>query len=169
MLKIVGVVFVVVSCGTVGFRLADNHRREEQYLRQLVRILDFIACELQYRLTPLPTVCVQVSREFPAKIGNVFACLEQEMRRQILPDMARCMEFTLNKVQDLPPITRKCLRLLGASIGRFDIEGQLKGLEAVRQECKRNLEDLAKNRDTRIRGYQTLGLCAGAAIAILLV
>lgn len=169
MLKIFGVILVIISCGAVGFRMADNHKREEKYLRQFVRVLDFISCELQYRLTPLPTLCIQVAHAFPTKIGMIFACLEQEMQKQILPDMDRCMDAALEKVQDLPPICKKCLSLLGASVGRFDIDGQLKGLESVRYECGRHLEDLARNRDTRIRGYQTLGLCAGAAIAILLV
>ncbi len=169
MLKIIGVVLVIVSCGAVGFRMADNHIREERSLRQLVRILDFITCELQYRLTPLPTVCVQIASEFPSRIGKVFAYLEHEMQQQILPNTETCMESSLCRFHDLPPITRKCLHLLGASIGRYDIDGQLKGLEAVRQECRRNLDDLSKNRETRIRGYQTLGLCAGAAIAILLI
>ena len=31
------------------------------------------------------------------------------------------------------------------------------------------LEQMAEGRDTRLRSYQTLGLCAGAALAILLV
>jgi len=49
------------------------------------------------------------------------------------------------------------------------MEGQLKGLESVRQECRRQVETLSYNRDARLRSYQTLGLCAGAALAILFV
>ena len=59
--------------------------------------------------------------------------------------------------------------LLGKSIGRFDMDGQIKGLEAVRQDCRRRLDELSKDRDTRLRSYQTLGLCAGAALAILFI
>ena len=61
------------------------------------------------------------------------------------------------------------LILLGRWLGRFDLDGQLKGLDAVRQECRRHLEELNNNREVRLRSYQTLGLCAGAAIAILFI
>ena len=59
--------------------------------------------------------------------------------------------------------------MLGTSLGRFDLTGQLNGLEQVRSHCRRELEALAGNRDQRVRGYQTLGICAGAALAILFV
>lgn len=79
------------------------------------------------------------------------------------------MSAALERVGKLPTLTREELLLLGRTIGRFDMEGQLKGLESVRQECRRQVETLSYNRDTRLRSYQTLGLCAGAALAILFV
>ena len=58
---------------------------------------------------------------------------------------------------------------MGSSLGRFDLEGQLQGLESVRIYCREQLDELSKDRDVRLRSYQTLGLCAGAALAILFV
>ncbi|MBQ5608452.1 MAG: stage III sporulation protein AB [Oscillospiraceae bacterium] len=169
LLKILGVILVIAGCGSVGFRIAANYRQEEKSLRQLIGILDFMECELQYRLTPLPELCRQTAREFSAMPGKVFHVLALEMEAQILPNMERCMAATLEKMHDIPTITRNGLSLLGKSIGRFDLDGQLKGLEAVRQDCRRNLESLCNNRDSRLRSYQTLGLCAGAALAILFI
>ena len=91
------------------------------------------------------------------------------MEAQVSPDLDACMSSVVDKTAKLTPMTRDELVLLGKSVGRFDIEGQLKGLEAVRQDCRRLLESLLCNRDIRIRSYQTLGLCAGAALAILFV
>ncbi len=169
LLKLFGVVMVVVGCGGVGFRLAANHRQEEKALRQLIGILDYMECELQYRLTTLPELCMQVDKEFPQLLGKVFHAFALEMEAQVSPDLNCCMAAALGKYKDIPSITRDGLDLLGKSIGRFDLEGQLMGLEAVRQECRRNLEELGNNRETRLRSYQTLGLCAGAALAILFV
>ena len=58
---------------------------------------------------------------------------------------------------------------MGSSLGRFDLDGQLLGLEAVRVYCQEQLSEMSKDRDVRLRSYQTLGLCAGAALAILFV
>lgn len=167
-LKLMGTAFVVAGCGGIGFRIAANHRREEANLRQLLGILDYMECELQYRLTPMPELCGQVVRVFPGVLGNVFSELCTEMDAQVLPDLDTCMSVAV-KAKKLTPLTQEELLLLGKSIGRFDLEGQLKGLDAVRQDCKRQLESLSCNRETRIRSYQTLGLCAGAALAILFV
>ena len=126
-------------------------------------------CELQYRLTPLPALCRQVSAAFRTAPASVFEKLAQEMEAQVSVDVGCCMDVVLSNAKSIPPITEKILAQLGKSIGKFDLEGQLKGLEAVRQECKRNLAMLSENRENRLRSYQTLGLCAGAALAILFV
>lgn len=168
-LKIVGAVLVIAGCGGIGFRIAANHRQEERNLRQLIGILDYMECELQYRLTPLPELCRQAAKEFPGVPGKVFLELALEMEAQISPDVETCMSVSLKKMQRLSAMTREQMLLLGKSIGRFDMDGQIKGLEAVRQDCRRRLDELSKDRDTRLRSYQTLGLCAGAALAILFI
>ena len=169
LLKITGMIFVVTACSSVGFRMAANHRMEERALRQLVGILDYMECELQYRLTPLPELCRQAAAAYPGETGKVFLELSQTMDLQISPDMERCMTLSLEKVKKLPSITRIELELLGKSVGRFDLEGQLKGIEAVRHDCRRNLQELSNNRENRLRSYQTLGVCAGVALVILLI
>ncbi len=167
--KFLGAIFVIVACGSVGFKMAANHRKEETALRQLVEILDYLECELQYHLTPLPMLCRQVADVFRTSPALVFSALAYEMEAQLSPDLRCCMSAVLEKYKQIPQVTKMCLELLGRSIGRFDLEGQKRGLEEVRQECKRQLERLGLNRDNRLRSYQTLGLCAGVALAILFV
>ena len=168
-LKIFGAILVIAGCGGIGFRIAENHRKEECNLRQLIGILDYMECELQYHLTPLPELCKQASKEFSGTLGKVFLDLSAEMETQISPNLEMCMAAAINNANKLTTSTREELQLLGKSVGRFDIDGQLKGLESVRQDCRRKLDALSVNRDTRLRSYQTLGLCAGAALAILFV
>jgi len=101
--------------------------------------------------------------------GRVFADLAAEMETQISPDVSCCMAAVLHRGRDIPPLTKQILSNLGTSIGKFDLVGQLKELHSASTECQRNLDTLCHNRDSRLRSYQTLGLCAGAALAILLI
>lgn len=167
--KLLGIVFIITACGGFGFKAASAHMREERILRQLTGILDFMECELQYRRTPLPQLCRQAAIEASGSLREFLISLTQELEDQLLPDVRGCMDTALNKHPELPNLTTGALELLGQSLGRFDIQGQMVGLEAVRQECRRNLEQLNQNKQARLRGYQTLGLCAGAALAILLL
>jgi hypothetical protein len=49
------------------------------------------------------------------------------------------------------------------------LEGQLQGIASVHSACERTLEQLSNNREMRLRSYQTLGLCVGAALVILFI
>ena len=168
-LKVIGSFFIILGCGGFGFKLAANHLREEKTLRQLIAVLDYMECELQYHLTPLPALCRQAAAESTGVICQIFLCLAQELEDQISPDVERCMTAALSRIKDIPKLASEILILLGRSLGRFNLEGQIKGLEAVRQECRRFLEGLNQNKEVRLRSYQTLGLCAGAAIVILFI
>ena len=168
-LRILGAVLVIAGCGGFGFKLASSYIREEKTLRLLISTLDYMECELQYHLTPLPELCRQAAAESTGVIQKLFLLLTIELEDQISPNVERCMSAVLYKTADIPPLTRNAMHLLGRSLGRFDIEGQIKGLNAVRLECRRNLDTLNQNKDIRLRSYQTLGLCAGAAIVILFI
>lgn len=165
--KWIGAVLVIVGCGGFGFSLAASHKREEGTLRQLIRVIQFMECELQYRLTPLPELCRTAGKEVHGALREVLDALAVELESQIAPDAASCMSAALNKCAELPGRTCGILLRLGQSLGRFDLPGQLRGLEAVRSACHLELAALEKNRDSRLRSYQTLGLCAGAALVIL--
>lgn len=167
MLKWLGAFLVIGGCGSFGFFLAASHRRTEQCLRRLIAALDYMECELQYHLTPLPSLCRQAAAESAGMIRELFCALAQELEDQVSPDVKSCMYAAIRKLPELPPQVSEALQELGTSLGRFDLQGQLRGLEAVRATCRCSLEDLSRNREVRLRSYQTLGLCAGAALAIL--
>lgn len=167
--KWIGALLIIAGCGGFGFSLAAAHRREENTLRKLISALDLMECELQYRLTPLPDLCRMAGQETTGCIREIFLRLSAELDAQIAPDVERCMTAALSGAPDLPKHSYNAFVTLGATLGRFDLSGQLKGLEQVRAECRRQLEVLSTNREPRLRSYQTLGLCAGAALAILLI
>ena len=168
-IRILGAILVILGCGSFGFLVAAAHRREEQVLHQLLTALDYMQCELQYRLTPLPDLCRQAAANHRGTVRTVFYALAAELEDQISPDVERCMNAVLARVKDVPKLTREAMMELGHSLGRFDLEGQLTGLEVARQACRKGLEELRKDKPVRLRSYQTLGLCAGAALAILFI
>ena len=168
-IKWIGAALILVSCGSFGVIIAANHKNEVNTLKKLISALDYMECELQFRMYALPDLCRQTAGETEGILRRVFAMLANELEDQISPDVRHCMQSVLAKVKDVPVHTLVCLHLLGDSLGRFDLQGQLKGLEAVRQECRLKLNKLMGNSEVRIRSYQTLGLCAGAALVILLI
>jgi len=167
--KWIGAALTVAACGWFGYLAVNAYKRQESYLQQLSQILAYMAWELEYRLTPLPELCRKAAQQSKSPLGQFFVQLAQELDGQAAPEVAPCMSVLLSKSGDIPKLTGKALELLGESLGQYDLSGQLKGLEAVEKYCKHELEKMSYHREERLRGYQVLGLCAGTALAILLI
>ena len=169
MIKLLGGVLIVLSCAGLGFQIAGSYYVERQLLAQWISALDFMQCELQYRMTSLPEICRQAAGNGSGEIKTLLYCLAQELDQQLLPDVRGCVEIAVKSVGDLPKSVRECVEELGRTLGRFDTDGQVRQLEAARLNSRKRLENLEKGAQERLRAYQTLGICGGAAIAILLV
>ncbi len=168
-IRLLGSVMIVAACGAFGFVIAAAYNREVKTLRQLIGMLDYMECELQYRLTPLPDLVRQAALETSGILRDLFGELSNELEDQISPNVANCMRAVMEQHREIPPITADCLQTLGQVMGRFDLQGQLNGLDSVRQICRKKLDILEHDKHVRLRSYQTLGICAGAALAILLI
>lgn len=163
----IGASIVVICCGYFGFSMAIAHRKDEKMLRQIVRAIDFMEYELQYRLTPLPQLLLQAANETNGFVSVVLSKLAGELNDQVSPEVQCCMDAVLLKQKAISRCAREVFHTLGKSLGRFDLQGQLMELDSVRSMCQRYLSALETDRDVRLRSYKTLGLCAGATLAIL--
>lgn len=168
-LKFIGAILVISGCGSIGFLMALRVKREIVALRRLLSALDYMACELEFRLTPLPELCKSVSNHSAGAVAAFFRLLGEEMERQVSPDAASCLTVALGKTPQIPAAAADILKELGRSLGAFDLQGQLKGLQAAQNACREKFAEFETTRVQRTRSYQTLGLCAGAALAILLI
>lgn len=167
--KWLGALLILTACSGCGFSIAAGKRMEEKLLYQLLQILQFMEAELRYRLTPLPDLCRMAAAEVKGTLRVVFLNLNRELNWQKLPDAGSCMSEAIQRTGQMPNRVRRLLVQLGHTLGRFDLEGQLQGIRAVRRRCEDALESIRKNRDQRLRSYQTLGICAGAALAVILI
>ena len=167
-IRILGAFLVFAGCGGFGFSMAAGARTEEQTLKQLLRAIRFLHAELSYRMPPLGTLCRSTGAIVTGPVQKVFLALAEELERAESPSVRACMEAALEKHR-LSAAVRETLLELGETLGRFDLPGQLRGLDAAEAETGKLLNSMQSGKETRLRSYQTLGLCAGASIAILLL
>lgn len=143
--------------------------RQERLLRQLLENLDFMESELRYRLTALRSFSSCAPCGPAGASGRLFLDLAGALDAHSGSDVEQCLRTSLDKQPGIPMRLRKRIWQLGRTLGRFDLDGQLRGIESAREGCRRELRELERNRQQRLRSYRTLGLCAGAALAILLL
>lgn len=167
--KWIGAILIVASCSGCGLAIAAGKRREEKLIWQLMSVLQFIESELQYHLTPLPELCRMAAGQTKGLLRIIFLNLYRELSWQKLPDARSCMYAAIRRSGEVPIKIRRILIQLGHTLGQFDLSGQLEGIQLSRKRCEETLAEIRNNQAERIRSYQTLGICAGAALAIILI
>lgn len=167
--KWIGAIFIIAGCGGCGFSVAAAGKRETRMLRDFLRAIRFMECELQYKLSPLSELCRLAGNVSSGTVREVFMNLSRELDWQLAPDAGSCMIEAIEKSHTLPRKIRILFLQLGTSLGSFDLSGQLKQLEHIRVSCENELNRCLCDQEVRLRSYRTLGLCTGAALAILLL
>ena len=169
MYKFFGAALVVAACGSIGFMMAAAHRKEVRLMKELITSIHFMRCELEYRCIPLPDLCRKTAHITSDAISAYFTVLSKTLDGQVLPDPKSCCAYALSQQKNLPQSVRNVIQSLSDTLGCFDMNGQIEGLQATIKQAESVLEKLTLDQDVRLRSYQTLAICAGAALAILLV
>ena len=168
-IKLIGGMLIIAGCGGYGLLLAYNHRKEVASLHQLAEAMQFMMCELEFRMTPLPELCRFSAGHTKGALRSFFLCLAGKLDEQLAPDVTNCVEMALMETNGLTGYAAAQLRGMGQTLGRFDLEGQIISFRQCKESCLAQLETLEHQQAQRLRSYQTLGFCAGAALAILLL
>lgn len=167
-IKIFGAMLIIGCCGGYGMMLAVSHRRKVMFLHQLIQAYDLMYAELEYRLTPVPELCRLCAADLNGSVSDVLLSIAEILECQRAVDASAAMKLSLEMQKNIPNEIRRHMELLGHNLGRFDLQGQLRGLRQCKTECEHKLKELEHNQQQRLRSYQTLGFCAGTALAILL-
>ena len=165
--KLMGAILIISCCGGFGFSMASAHKRRELALQALKSAIDMMVCELEFRMTPLPQLIRLAARETSGQVRAVFEALAAKLEASDLSDAGECMRQALESQPNMDWLVRENMEKLGRSLGRFALSGQVSGLKGISLLCQRDINSLALDRDARLRGYRTLGICAGIALAIL--
>ena len=168
-LKILGAILVLIASAGLGMKMSISYIKQERQLDELIQALSYVKCELPYRLTPLPAQFDNCGNMTSGAMQILFRNAKEELDSQISPNAKCCLLAAIDKTQELMPAARQALERFAQTLGQFDVDGQLLGITETIVFCEEQLQKLKNDHPNRIRNYQTLGLCAGAAIVILFV
>lgn len=168
-IRILGAILIISGCTGVGYALSRNYRREERAMEDLVQCLEWMMCEMNYRMPPLAALFRGAAEVCKGTVSQTMGQMAYELEQQLTPNIGACMHAAIAAVPNLPEKPGDHLRALGTSLGHFDLEGQIDRLQAASILCKQELKRMSNERETRLRNYQTLGICAGVALVIILL
>lgn len=166
--KVLGAFFVLCGCGGFGYSMSSLLRKAEYDLQMFYLTLERIRNELMFRRTPLPELCREASAYSKGTVSTVFSNLTNELESQQNADVYLCMQQSICNIFCEPDVTELFL-LLGKNLGSLDLNGQSQNIDEIIFLCKQKLEKMQAEKEERMHNCKTLSLCAGAALAILLI
>lgn len=172
MLKGIGALCIILSASAVGFGFAGNIRRQARQTAALVEALGYLKSEILYRRTALPQALETLGQNVsdPAVAALFARCAELLTQNRTLgvpPAFRAALAQTRGLM--LPVQAQQTLLTLSLSLGQFDLEGQSRALELAAERLSAQLRTLEQGKTVRCRSYATIGICAGMALAVILL
>ena len=167
-IRMLGAVLTLLSGIIFAMNITKEHREKEDCFEELLMILEHFVWELQTNQPTLAICCQAASQCGKGQIGKLFSSLAQYLAQGGEASPSICMERVFH-AHPIPTSVRERLSQLADTLGRYDLCAQISGIQAVQELCRRDLQALALERSKTVKSCQALGICTGAALAILLL
>ena len=170
MIKILGAALIVMAASGAGLSMAHSVRHEERCLEQLTRVLEMMLCEIPGRLSSVQELFVRAQECVSGVLKAFFQFCAQQTLAQSEPEISCIMDLALDRYEErLPTPCIVLLRQMGQVLGAYDAQEQVEVLSALSERAASALTNLRAGKADRCRSYEVLGVCAGCALAIILL
>ncbi len=167
-MKLLGGLLIVLAAGWTGAGPVLRLRRRQQVLEALALALELLRAELRSSLAPLPELFAAVAGASDGPAAAFFHQLALDMQAQPLTTPLQLMRRRMPML-GLEPRESAILLELGNALGCYDLESQLRLLDAAQLRLQQAAAHCGRQMLGEGRSWGALGLCTGLALAIVLV
>ncbi len=170
-MKLLGSLILLFSCGGMGFLIARNYRARPRELRALKSAFQILETEIAYSLTSLPQALEKVARSGDLKIYSIF-----ENTRELLISgegytPAEAWEEGLRKYFSYLALTdtdREILSFFGKCLGASDRNDQIKHIRLVVEELSRQGINAEQEEQKNSKLWTYMGVLTGLVLILLM-
>jgi len=166
-MKVIGMVFVILAASSVGFSMSSSIRRDRLLLLQLQHALQLLRNEIAFCGTPLPQTFALMAANCTGYLERVFSEVAKQMDKHRWMSPSAVMEQVLSGQRDT--VVSDILKELAAGLGDYDVQSQLISVRTADERAATSLQRTEQEGSTTARIYETLGICSGLSVAILLI
>ena len=172
MLKLLGSVIIVASCGMAGLLKARVYIRRPSELRALRSALQILETEIAYAASPLAKAFQTVAACSENNVADLFKAASQELLRMSGQTAGEAWDKALAVFYPQTALTHSDLSILrnfGSTLGISDREDQIKHLRLTQEQLKAETEkaDEEAGRNAKIWNY--FGFFGGIVAVLILV
>ncbi len=172
-LRIAAAVLCLILGAAGGRFKASRLSEREKMLEELISGITLFRNEIYYTHDRLKTVSDRLSDSAGGCGARLFSQFSELLRESAGKDSEMIWKDAVRKTfGSRSPLKENDLTALssaGIRLGKDDAEGQCRYLEKTAAELEVRLREARLDKETRWRLYQTLGLAAGCAAAVLVL
>lgn len=171
MLRLFAAGLIVLGCSFFGFGASFAVKRQMRTLRDLQTALFTMKNELLYSMAELPDLLNSISQKVKGAVGSWLSDSGKTLLSEPTADVTDVLMERLEQNEGMryTDTTRSILYTLCLSLGKLDAEGQIRAIDKALEELSAQRKYMEENRDLRVKSYRILGICAGLALAVILL
>lgn len=170
-MRLFGAFFVVIASAFVGFGFAAAVRRQCRQQEALLSALELMKNEMLYRMTPLSDVFAQLRSGGESAVAELFERWSENLYGTAYMSVELALQRAIEQTHELnlPPESLQTLRTLAQSLGKLDVDGQCSAIRLAQTQLESQLALTRAGSEKRAQSYRTVGVCAGLAVAVILL
>lgn len=171
-LKILGVLFVILSCAGLGADAAHKLKKRLRLLETLKHMVIHLKGEILYANAPLAEAFERTGNRNPGKAGDFFkeiAAALQKETGESFDDIWKNNAETFGKSTPLSPKEKEQLISFGEHLGYLDRDMQEKTILLYLEDLEHSIITLRAQEPEKCRMFMSLGIMSGLFLAVVLV
>ncbi|MGL4737719.1 MAG: hypothetical protein ACRCW2_09735 [Cellulosilyticaceae bacterium] len=171
-MKLFGLLMVFAGCTFMGF-LRDYHKKQHmKELENMIFAFELLKSEIDYGLTPLDEACKNVARSSLPQVGSLFGYFAEAIEKREAVDLGLVWRQGIMANRQALHLEDKVYPLIepfGVAAGYLDKEMQKKNIDRVLESLRHLYEGERVHYEKSSKFNTTMGMLAGASVAILLL
>ncbi len=171
-MKIIGCILVIASTAGMGFYLSSEIRTRIEDLKELRKLIGLLKGDIRYASTPLPEAIHSISKRHNGKFQSFFGNISKQLQELSGGTFAEVWKTATENELVNTSLTKKDkshLVQFGETLGYLDKDMQMNTIDLYTSQMEEEITDLAKSVKEKSYLYNTLGICCGIFIIIIMV
>jgi len=148
MIKLIGIALILMASTKIGADIAVRFRNRVKDMKAIKMAIEIIRNEMNFNLKPLDEVLEKASEGLPEKCKGL-----------LLGKGDKCSFKPADKIK---------IRSFINSLGRSDIDTQMRNIDFFQKELVQMEEIAMVERDKYAKLALTLGICSGLVLALII-
>lgn len=170
MFRFLGAIFIIGGAAAGGIIISANVKQSIKLHYDWLQILQLFHSEIEFKLTSMSDLCIQVMECSSPVFKNIF----NSMYVSLVDAPGKSIGVQMHHAIDayggsLPKELKKIMTELFDVLGHQDVYAQLRAIDYAKYRTNIVLNSLEKDKTEKSHSYRVIGVCAGVAIAIVLL